>query len=82
MGLVSELYNIFTTVTCPRCRELKIFFDKHGLEYEEKDLTDPENIIYLRVRGVFGMTAPILEDTVKNKFYLDYEIEDLMKSVR
>jgi len=76
------MYKIYTTETCPRCAEIKAFFKRNGLPFEEMDLNDPENLTYLRVRAVFAMTSPILEDTDKNKFYLADEIEELMSSVR
>lgn len=32
---------IYTTPTCPDCRELKLWLARTGIAYEERDLTDP-----------------------------------------
>lgn len=33
---------IYTTPTCPDCHALKRWLSRHGLTYEERDLTSPE----------------------------------------
>ncbi len=32
---------IYTTPTCPDCRQLKQWLDQQAIGYEERDLTDP-----------------------------------------
>lgn len=31
---------VYTTPTCPDCQALKVWFDAHGIDFEERDLSD------------------------------------------
>ncbi|KHQ51994.1 glutaredoxin family protein [Mameliella alba] len=33
---------IYTTPTCPDCRQLKAWLDREDIAYQERDLADPE----------------------------------------
>jgi len=33
---------LYTTPTCPDCRQLKLWFDQLGITYQERDLSLPE----------------------------------------
>ena len=32
---------VYTTPACPDCRALKAWFDREGIRFDERDLTDP-----------------------------------------
>ena len=32
---------LYATPTCPDCHALRLWFARHGVTYEERDLTDP-----------------------------------------
>ena len=38
---MSKSVTIYTTPTCPDCRDLKKWLSERGVSYEERDLTDP-----------------------------------------
>ena len=63
---------IYTTPTCPQCEELKTYMGKTGISYEEKDLTDFNNIAKLRQKGIFLSSAPILQ--IDNLYFNSLEI--------
>jgi glutaredoxin len=62
-------YILFSTKNCPKCQEIKKLFESNNIEFIELDLTDPENIVHLRMNSVFGLTAPIVEDTEGYRFF-------------
>lgn len=39
---------VYTTPTCPDCRALKSWFDREGIRFEDRDLTDPDIMQRLR----------------------------------
>lgn len=49
---------LYTTPTCPDCRMLKAWFERTGIAFEERDLTDPAIMAEAKARtGV--RVAPI-----------------------
>jgi|Deesub1362A_J573_1020465.scaffolds.fasta_scaffold00082_40 glutaredoxin len=65
---------VYTTSRCPRCKVLKEFLKSKGVEYEEKSLENPENVVDLRLSGVFVLEAPILQ--VGDKYLQPSELFD------
>jgi len=54
---------MFTTKECPVCHEIKAGLNRRHIPYEDRDLADPENIVYLRCDvGMFSVQAPIICD--------------------
>lgn len=49
---------VYTTPTCPDCRALKSWFDREGIRFEDRDLTDPD--ITAEAQDRYGVrVAPI-----------------------
>ncbi|MDU8912260.1 glutaredoxin family protein [Aestuariicoccus sp. MJ-SS9] len=49
---------IYTTPTCPDCRQLKSWLQQAGVAFEERDLSDPKIMVEAKVR--YGVrVAPI-----------------------
>ncbi len=58
--MISEV-KVYTTKTCPRCEQLKGLLKSHNIEYEEVEMATPEALTELRMRGVFTISAPVLQ---------------------
>ncbi len=65
LALENGVY-LFTTPTCPNCRQAKQFLGEAGVEYKEMDATAPDNLSLVQKIGI--MTAPTLV-VVKNGFF-------------
>ncbi len=49
---------LYTTPTCPDCRQLKTWMERAGIRYQERDLADPKIMEEAKVR--YGVrVAPI-----------------------
>jgi glutaredoxin len=57
---MSEI-TIYTTTTCPKCVQLKNFFDEKGISYKTADMSTPEAQTELKFNGIFTMSAPVLQ---------------------
>ena len=43
---------LFTTATCPWCKQAKAYLDEHGIAYRNVDVTTPEgNALFEQVQG-------------------------------
>jgi len=58
---------IYTTPTCPRCKQLIAALEARGHTVKRQDLREAQNMTYLRISGVFVVAAPVLE--VRDEFY-------------
>ena len=70
-------YRIYSTNSCPKCKQLKKALAKAGISFENLDMTTPEALTELRISGVFTLSAPVLQ--VEEKFYT---VEDLFQGER
>lgn len=77
---------LYATSSCPKCHVLKEWLKERGIEFMEKDLSDPDVMADLIMRDVFVSSAPLLE--VDGKFYSENELfadsslnEDLLLSL-
>ena len=52
---------VYSLEICPNCEILKNFLKSKGLEYNELDLSLPENMTELRLNNVFVREAPVLQ---------------------
>lgn len=68
-------YIVYTLPNCPQCEVLKGQLKGKGIEFEEKDLSDFNNMAKLRQRGVFISEAPVLQ--IGEVYYNSYEIKDI-----
>lgn len=49
---------LYTTPTCPDCRQLKAWMERSGIVYEERDLAEPE--VMQEAKARYGVrVAPI-----------------------
>lgn len=69
-------YIVYTLPSCSQCELLKKQLGKKGIEYEEKDLSDFNNMAKLRQRGVFITEAPVLQ--IGDMYYKLHEIKDIL----
>ncbi len=58
---------VYSTLTCPKCEQLKKTLKGWGTEFETMDMGTPEALTELRVNGVFTLAAPVLQ--IDDKFY-------------
>ncbi len=58
---------VYTTSNCPRCEKLKKYLSKKEIDYEEKNMTEPEARTQLAMDEVFAKSAPILK--TKENYY-------------
>jgi len=54
------MITVYTLENCPHCEEIKAKLTASGYEYEEMDMSLPENITELRINGCFAMEAPVV----------------------
>lgn len=52
---------VYSTQTCPRCKQLTAYLDSIGHPYQEASFEEPEVITEMRCSGFFGMEAPVIE---------------------
>lgn len=61
----SVLVTVYTTPTCPDCRQLKAWLTTNGIPFEERDLTDPDVVEEAKRRtGVRVAPITIVGDAV------------------
>lgn len=54
----TRVVTLYTTPGCPDCRALRAWLDQHGVPFEERDLSQPTNMVEAKER--FGVRiAPI-----------------------
>jgi glutaredoxin 3 len=61
------MITIYTLPDCPNCESIKAKLEAAGYEYQETDMSTPENLTELRLNGCFAGEAPVLR--VDNTFY-------------
>ena len=49
---------IYTTVTCPWCQRAKVLMDKHGIDFEEIDVTTDQQLQQEMMERSKRMTVP------------------------
>jgi len=52
---------VYYTRSCPNCHALMERLTSFGIEFETRDLCDPDTLTDLRCNGCFAMQAPILQ---------------------
>lgn len=52
---------VYTTQICPECKYVKSIFTSEGIEFEEVDFSSIDTLVELRSRGVFVLSAPLVE---------------------
>jgi len=62
---------LYTLPTCEKCKGLKKIMKERKIEFKELDLSNPDNLAILVMKGVNISLAPILE--IDGKFYNNHE---------
>ncbi len=73
---------IYTTPTCPDCRQLKSWLQQAGVAFEERDLSDPEIMEEAKARyGVRVALITVIGDWFTYGTFADQKlrIEDTLK---
>lgn len=73
---------IYTTPTCPDCRQLKSWLQQAGVAFEERDLSDPEIMEEAKARyGVRVAPITVIGDWFTYGTFADQKlrIEDTLK---
>ena len=52
---------LYSTKTCPKCRIVKIYFEKLGIKFEEKNIEDTDVSADLIMKNIAILSAPMLE---------------------
>jgi glutaredoxin 3 len=63
---------IYTLPNCPNCIEAKNTLFEKGIEFQEKNMFDPEAMTELNIAGIFPLSAPVV--FLDNK-YLNYKLK-------
>jgi len=66
------MITLYTTPNCPRCRALKKWLEQRGIDFVERNLSDPKVMTDLIMRDVYVFTAPLLE--VNGRLYSEREL--------
>ena len=55
------MITIYSTSSCPRCKQLKALLKQLNIPCQEASLEDPGVLAEMRCSGFFGMMAPVIE---------------------
>lgn len=66
------MITVYTTPTCATCRNVKMFFDRHEIAYETKDISDEPEIQQNLYETTGTLTVPITTDGEKYVVGADY----------
>ena len=73
------MLDLYILETCPYSVKVMEYFDKHGIKYNKKDITDPENLnMLMKIGG--QRQVPSLDDKENNISM--YESDDIIDYVR
>ena len=73
------MLELYVKEGCPYCAKVIDFFDKNGVEYETKFMSDPENLDFV-IREGGKNQAPFLVDLENhNELYESNDIIDYVK---
>ena len=73
------MLDLYVKEGCPYCGKVIEFFDKNGIDYEKKLMSDPENYDFVIKEGGKDQ-APFLVDLENhNKLYESQDIIDYVK---
>lgn len=74
------MIRVYTLKNCTLCEMLKGYLSRHGIAYEELDMSSPEASAELLVNGVFALSAPVLQ--IGERFYRTYDLFDDLGEIR
>ena len=63
---------LYSTPTCPKCKQVKKALEDAGKDFQEMDMSSPAGLTELRVEGVFTTSAPVL--FIGGVFYLESDL--------
>lgn len=73
------MLDLYILETCPYSVKVMEYFDKHGIKYNKKDITDPENLnLLMKIGG--ERQVPFLDDKENNVSM--YESDDIIDYVK
>ena len=73
------MLDLYILETCPYSVKVMKYFDKHGVKYNKKDITDPENLnLLMKIGG--ERQVPFLDDKENNVSM--YESDDIIDYVK
>jgi len=61
------MIQVYSTPSCPRCRQLEKWLAASGKAYMVNDMSSPKIITELRTEGIFSLESPILRKTGPNQ---------------
>lgn len=65
------MIEVFTTPECTRCKEVKDYLLKSGIEHKSLDMRTPESITELRINGCFALSAPVVKTSAGEYLTVD-----------
>ena len=73
------MLDLYILETCPYSVKVMEYFDNHGVKYNKKDITDPENLnLLMKIGG--ERQVPFLDDKENNVSM--YESDDIIDYVK
>lgn len=73
------MLDLYILETCPYSVKVMEYFDKHGVKYNKKDITDTENLnLLMKIGG--ERQVPFLDDKENNVSM--YESDDIIDYVK
>ena len=51
---------VYTFDVCPQCKIAKEMLKRHGIEFEEKNMHDPDVLTELNIDKIFPLSAPVI----------------------
>ncbi len=73
------MFDLYILETCPYCRKVMDYFEKNGITYNKKNISDKVNREQLIKLGGYEQ-VPFLFDSENNKSM--YESDDIIKYVQ
>lgn len=70
---------IYTTNRCPRCKQVKDFFRRNDIKFEEKDVSNNEEFLEEMVNKTGKALVPVIDFGEKFVIGFDNEIKKSLK---
>ena len=51
---------VYTLGVCPNCKIAKNMLKEHGIDFEEKSMSDPDALTELNIDKIFPLSAPVI----------------------
>lgn len=70
---------IYTSPTCDYCQMARDYFKKHGIEYQEVDVTQDEQAREKMIQKSHQLGVPVIE--IDNEIYVGFHRREIAKKL-